>query len=90
VAGPLAQGQEVDHLLGKVQARRQFPTKIIQAAQKFAQDRVLATTIQPGAPIDHAPIIVRLLDRFPLLRRIPGRLIGLGIRRERVSSPAGS
>jgi hypothetical protein len=27
-----------------------------------------------------------LLDRFPLLRRIPGRLIGLGIRREHVTS----
>ena len=34
-----------------------------------------------------APLIVRLLDRYPLLRRIPGRFIGLGIRRERVRSP---
>ena len=28
-----------------------------------------------------------LLDRYPLLRRIPGRFIGLGVRRERVRSP---
>ena len=40
-----------------------------------------------GEPITRAAWPVRMLDRFPLLRRIPGRLIGLGIRRERVRSP---
>jgi hypothetical protein len=30
---------------------------------------------------------VRLLDRYSPLRRIPGRFIGLGIRRERVRTP---
>ena len=40
-----------------------------------------------GAPITRAAWPVRMLDRYPLLRRIPGRLIGLGIRRERVRSP---
>ena len=39
------------------------------------------------APITKAPLFVRLLDRFPVLRRIPGRFIGLGVRRERVRSP---
>jgi hypothetical protein len=34
-----------------------------------------------------APLPVRLLGRFPVLRRLPGRAIGLGIRRERVRSP---
>jgi hypothetical protein len=33
---------------------------------------------------------IRLLQRFPWLRRIPGRAVGLGIRRERVRSPASS
>ena len=43
---------------------------------------------RPATPIVQAPLAVRLLDRFPLLRRIPGRIIGLGVRRERVRSPS--
>jgi len=86
LAGHLAGGADVDPLLHKVQRRRLLPTKIIQRLQKFAQDRVIAKVIEPGAPITRAPAIVRLLDAYPILRRIPGRLIGLGVRRERVSS----
>ncbi|HEU4704641.1 MAG TPA: hypothetical protein VFS45_02885, partial [Sphingomicrobium sp.] len=77
----------LDRLLHKVEKRRLFPTRLIQAAQKAAQDRVIGRLLQPGEPIRKAPLVVRLLDRFPLLRRIPGRFIGLGIRRERVRSP---
>ena len=60
----------------------------IQAAQKIAQDNIIGRLLQPGEPITTAPLPIRLLDRFPLLRRIPGRFIGLGVRRERVRSPA--
>jgi 2-polyprenyl-6-methoxyphenol hydroxylase-like FAD-dependent oxidoreductase len=87
LAGPLARGDNVDALLPKVQKRRLFPTRVIQAAQKIAQDRIIGRLLQPGAPIAKAPLIIRLLDRFPVLRRIPGRFIGLGVRRERVRSP---
>ena len=89
LAAPLARGEDVDGLLRKVQTRRLFPTRIIQGAQKAAQDNVIGRLLKPGEPIRRAPLVVRLLDRFPLLRRIPGRLIGLGIRRERVQSPVG-
>jgi 2-polyprenyl-6-methoxyphenol hydroxylase-like FAD-dependent oxidoreductase len=88
LAAPLARGEDVDPLLHKVQKRRMFPTRVIQAGQKAAQNRVIGRLLGPGEPISRAPLIVRLLDRFPLLRRIPGRIIGLGIRRERVRSPA--
>lgn len=87
LAGPLARGEDVDPLLHEVQDRRLFPTRVIQGAQKAAQERVIGRVLQSTAPIRQAPWIVRLLDRFPLLRRIPGRLIGLGVRRERVRSP---
>ncbi|HEU5285290.1 MAG TPA: FAD-dependent oxidoreductase [Sphingomicrobium sp.] len=87
LAGPLARGEDVDPLLGRVEKRRLFPTRLIQAAQKAAQDRVIGRLLLPGEPIRKVPLAVRLLDRFPLLRRIPGRLIGLGVRRERVRSP---
>jgi 2-polyprenyl-6-methoxyphenol hydroxylase-like FAD-dependent oxidoreductase len=88
LAGPLARGDDVDRLLHKVQDRRLFPTRVIQGAQKAAQERVIGRVLQSTAPIRQAPWIVRLLDRYPFLRRIPGRLIGLGVRRERVRSPA--
>ena len=67
--------------------RRLFPTRIIQAGQKAAQDAVI------GRVLGGAPITARARGRcacstaIPLLRRIPGRMIGLGIRRERVRSP---
>jgi hypothetical protein len=35
-----------------------------------------------------APLAVRLLSRWPLLRRIPARMVGLGARPEHVRSPA--
>jgi 2-polyprenyl-6-methoxyphenol hydroxylase-like FAD-dependent oxidoreductase len=87
LAGPLARGDDVDPLLPKVQERRLFPTRMIQGAQKLAQDNIIGRLLQPGEPITKAPLIVRLFDRIPLLRRIPGRFIGLGVRRERVRSP---
>ena len=87
LAGPLSRGEDVDPLLHQVQGRRMFATRAIQGAQKFAQERVIGRVLQSSAPITKAPLIVRLLDRFPILRRIPGRLIGLGVRRERVRSP---
>ena len=87
LAAPLARGEAVDGLLHKVQARREFPTRVIQRGQKLAQDNVIGTVLS-GRPITSAPLLVRMLDRFPLLRRIPGRIIGLGVRRERVRSPA--
>ena len=90
LAGPLASGKDVDPLLGQVEKRRLFPTRAVQGAQKLAQDRIIGRLLKSRAPIRQAPLIVRLFDRYPVLRRIPGRLIGLGIRRERVRSPAAS
>ena len=87
LAGPLARGEDVDPMLHEVQDRRMFPTRVIQAGQKAAQDNIIGRLLKSRAPIRNAPFLIRMLDRFPVLRRIPGRLIGLGIRRERVRSP---
>lgn len=87
LAGPIAAGQNADPLLAKVQERRMLATRVIQAGQKAAQDNVIGRLISTDAKLQRPPLVLRLLKRFPLLRRIPARLIGLGVRRERVESP---
>jgi 2-polyprenyl-6-methoxyphenol hydroxylase-like FAD-dependent oxidoreductase len=87
LAGSLANGENVDRLLRRVQKRRLFPTRVIQFVQRVAQDRIFAPVLQPGDPIRDAHWAVRLIDRTPLLQDIPAHVVGLGVRRERVRSP---
>ena len=88
LAAPMIKGTATDPLLRRVQARRLLPTSIIQKGQQVAQDRIIGAAIRSDANFDRPPWPARMLNRFALLRRIPGRLIGLGIRREKVTSPA--
>ncbi|MEO7277490.1 MAG: FAD-dependent oxidoreductase [Sphingomicrobium sp.] len=87
LAAPLAQGRDIDPLLKKVQQRRQFPTRVVQFMQKTIHDRILTPLVTRRAVLDKVPLVLRLLDRFPVLRRIPARLVGLGVRREHIRSP---
>ncbi len=45
LAAPLARGENPDQLLHRVQERRLFPTRVIQAGQKVAQDNVIGTVL---------------------------------------------
>lgn len=84
---PLRNGQTPSESdLQHVQSRRMFPTKVTQAFQVFIQDRAILPVLR-GAPIDSAPLAFRLLDEFPRLRRLPARLIGMGVRSEHVHTP---
>ena len=87
LAGPMSRGGDPDPLLPRVAARRMFPTRMTQRMQQAVQNRVIAPLLSEGAQLEKPPLVVRLLDRLPLLRRIPGRLIGLGFRPEHVRSP---
>lgn len=86
---PLRDGENADNFLEQVQKRRLLPTKIIQRGQRFAHEGLLNPVLSGKSDKNKAPIVLRILNRFPLLRRIPGRVIGLGIRREHVNSPIG-
>ncbi|HZZ27512.1 MAG TPA: FAD-dependent oxidoreductase [Pirellulales bacterium] len=72
--------------LHRVQRRREFPTWVTQRAQVFVQDRVMSRALSAQQALK-PPRIVRWLRRWPRLRRIPARLVGLGVRPEHVHTP---
>jgi 2-polyprenyl-6-methoxyphenol hydroxylase-like FAD-dependent oxidoreductase len=72
--------------LRKVQARREWPTKMTQQLQLFVQKRII-TSVLAMTEKPQAPFVVKLFDWLPILRRIPARLIGMGFRPEHVHSP---
>ena len=88
LALPLSRGEPVDGLLSQVQTRRWLPTRLVQGMQRTVHERLLRPLIlgQRAVP-ERPPLLLRLLDRFPLLRRIPGYFIGHGVRQEHVRSP---
>jgi len=71
--------------LRKVQARREWPTRLIQAMQVFVHRHVV--TGQTSVRKDSLPFVVRMLKRFPVLRQLPARFIGIGPRPEHIHSP---
>jgi 2-polyprenyl-6-methoxyphenol hydroxylase-like FAD-dependent oxidoreductase len=82
LAAPLHEGRLTEADLRKVQRRRELPTRITQRLQLFVQDRVIKRVL--GGTKLSPPLVLRLLARIPWLRRIPARLIGIGIRPEHV------
>ena len=70
-----------------VQDRRLFPTRVIQGLQRQVHRRVLGPALAETAAPSRAPLALRLVDKVPLLRRVPARIVGLGVRREHIRSP---
>jgi 2-polyprenyl-6-methoxyphenol hydroxylase-like FAD-dependent oxidoreductase len=87
LAEPLLRGGVSENVLHKVQRRREFPTRMIQAMQVFAHKRVIGPTLGSVAALRKLPLPLKLLQRFPVLRRIPARVVGMGFRPEHVHTP---
>jgi len=85
LAAPLRDGRLADSDLAAVQARRMFPVRATQAVQVFLQNRMIAPTLAGTRPLT-VPWPVRLLDRFALLRRLPARVMGMGVQPEHVKT----
>ncbi|WP_420141173.1 FAD-dependent monooxygenase [Sphingomonas sp.] len=85
LAEPMQRGARLDGLCAAVQRRRMFPVRIVQALQHIVHVRVIGRALRVGSP--RPPLLMRFFDRVPLLRRIPARILGLGVRREHISSP---
>jgi len=85
---PLLRGSVGDGQLRQVQKRREFPTRMTQAFQIFAHKRLLAPTLNKRTQIHRLPLAFGLLQRFPVLRRIPARVFGMGFRPEHIQTAA--
>ena len=72
----------IDHLR-RIQKRRELPTRVTQGLQVAVQRRIIARVLVETGPLK-PPLAVRLLAKVPFLRRIPARIVGLGIRPEHV------
>src|SRR5262245_51510204 len=84
LAAPLRVGRVTADDLAAVQRRREWPTRVTQYLQILAQEGVVRPVLGRTEPLD-PPRALRLLGRFPILQRIPARLIGLGVRPEHVA-----
>jgi 2-polyprenyl-6-methoxyphenol hydroxylase-like FAD-dependent oxidoreductase len=71
--------------LERVQWRREFPTRVTQAGQVLVQNRVISRALGNNQQMT-LPWVLKLFQRWPFLRRIPARLIGIGIRPEHVKT----
>jgi 2-polyprenyl-6-methoxyphenol hydroxylase-like FAD-dependent oxidoreductase len=84
LAAPLREGRLTDADLAAVEARRLFPARATQAAQVFLQNRIIAPSLAAAGGEIKVPFVVRLMQWLPILRRLPARLVGMGVRPEHV------
>ena len=87
LAAPLKEGRLKDSDLAAVQAHRLWPVRATQAIQVFLQNRMIAPTLAGTRPL-RPPWAARLLNAVPFLRRIPARVLGLGVQPEHVKTKA--
>ena len=69
--------------LDQVQERREEPTRLTQGLQLFIQERIIKRVLASTRPIT-VPRALRLIQHFPMLRRIPARIVGMGFRPEHI------
>ena len=85
---PLKRGDVRLRHLARVQRRRELAVRLIQAFQGFLQEQVLRPTLRTDGRATGPTWLIQLGLRVPLVRRLPARLIALGVVRPRVRTPA--
>jgi 2-polyprenyl-6-methoxyphenol hydroxylase-like FAD-dependent oxidoreductase len=79
----LARGRMDDSDLATIQQRREFPTRAMQSLQITIQNRIIRRVLGSSEPLA-VPGILRLMQRWSMLRRIPARVVGMGFRPEHI------
>lgn len=77
LTGRLLAGDVSDQYLAAVQKLREPAVKAAQRFQTFVQNQIVSQALRADQPF-HLPFPVRLIQKLPLLRQIPGRVIGHG------------
>ena len=83
LAEPLLKRALRDDDLASVERRRAWPTRATQRLQLAIQNSIIAPALS-GTGTFEPPLALRVLTSVPLLNRLPGRLMGLGLRPEHV------
>jgi 2-polyprenyl-6-methoxyphenol hydroxylase-like FAD-dependent oxidoreductase len=86
LAAPLKARSVSDDDLAAIEKRRAFPVRATQRLQLTMQNQIIAPALASTAQPE-PPLMFKLFNAFPLLRRIPARLLGLGFRPEHVQTP---
>jgi 2-polyprenyl-6-methoxyphenol hydroxylase-like FAD-dependent oxidoreductase len=86
LAAPLMLGIVNDTDLRAIQARRTFPVRFTQRLQLTMQNHIISRALQ-STQRPKPPLLFKLFDLFPVLRRIPARLLGMGVRPEHIHTP---
>ena len=73
LAEPLRAGAGRRRASAAVQERREFPMRVIQRMQVFMQNNLLSPALA-SRERPKPPLVMRLMQWFPVLRRIPARL----------------
>jgi 2-polyprenyl-6-methoxyphenol hydroxylase-like FAD-dependent oxidoreductase len=89
LAAPLRDKAVTTEHLAAVQQRRAFPTHFTQRLQILIHDHVINRVLASEETIE-PPWQVKLFDRVPALRRIPARVVGVGVRPEHVRTGSGA
>ena len=87
LASPLRERRLTSDHLRQVQRRREWPTRMTQRLQVFMQNGIIAPVLGSTGRFA-APLPIRLMQQFPILCRIPARIIGMGFRPEHVRTSA--
>ena len=86
LAGPLKAGALTDDDLIAIERRRTFPVRFTQRLQLIMQNQIISRALH-STRRPRPPLLLKLFNAFPILRRIPARMLGLGVRPEHVRTP---
>jgi 2-polyprenyl-6-methoxyphenol hydroxylase-like FAD-dependent oxidoreductase len=86
LASPLRACKVTDDDLQAIQQRRTLPVRFTQWLQLTIQKRIISRVLK-AQKRPKPPLFFKTFGVFPALRRIPARLIGVGIRPEHVRTP---
>jgi len=86
LAEPLAAQAVSPSDLEAIERRRSLPARLTQALQLQMQNRSISPALQAAAT-PSPPLLFKLFDKVPALRRIPARLLAVGFRPEHIRTP---